>query len=64
MMNQTISKTVEETAAILKRIEKPVLILTHSHPDADTLGSAAALANILRKINKKAYALTGNVPSR
>ncbi|OGO90852.1 MAG: hypothetical protein A2Y17_03695 [Clostridiales bacterium GWF2_38_85] len=63
-MNQSINKTVEQIAAVLKQSEKPFLILTHTHPDADTLGSASALAQILKKCGKKAKVLTGNVPAR
>lgn len=40
------------------------MLLTHSHPDADTLGSAAALALALRHIGKNAAVLTGYVSPR
>ncbi len=33
------------------------LILTHRHPDCDTLGSAMALSNLLRSLGKTVYAV-------
>ncbi|MBE6911805.1 MAG: 30S ribosome-binding factor RbfA [Ruminococcaceae bacterium] len=45
---------VEGVAEFLKTRDN-VLILTHKSPDGDTVGSAAALAEILRAMGKTAY---------
>ncbi len=45
---------IEGTAELLKTRDN-ILILTHKSPDGDTVGSAAALALILRSIGKEAY---------
>lgn len=45
--------TVKETADFLKSHDR-YLLLTHSQPDGDTLGSASALCLALRKLGKKA----------
>ena len=61
----TINEAVEflcETNEALP--QNNFLLLTHSHPDADTLGSATALALALRQLGKNAAVLTGFVPSR
>lgn len=50
-MSKIIS--VAEAAEILKKYDK-YLILTHAHPDGDTLGSGFGLCSALRKIGKKA----------
>ena len=50
-MSKLISKA--ETAEFLKNHDK-YTILTHSHPDGDTLGSAFALCSALRALGKKA----------
>ena len=46
--------TLTECIGFLKECDG-VLIVTHSRPDGDTLGSAAALCHILRSLNKTAY---------
>ena len=48
--------TVSETAALLRRLDR-ILLLTHVRPDGDTVGCAAALCAALRKIGKTAYLL-------
>lgn len=44
---------VEQCAHILKE-QNNILILTHAHPDGDTLGSGFALCRALMKLGKKA----------
>ena len=58
--------TIHEAAQFLCSTQDSnnFLLLTHSHPDADTLGSAAALALALRQIGKNAAVLTGYVSPR
>lgn len=46
----------KECAELLKKNDN-YLILTHKNPDGDTVGSAAALCNALRRIGKTAYAM-------
>ncbi len=53
-MSKLISKT--EAAEFLKQNDK-YTILTHSHPDGDTLGSAFALCSALRCLGKQANVL-------
>ena len=48
--------TVQETAALLRTFDN-VLILTHTRPDGDTVGCAAALCVSLRALGKTAYLL-------
>jgi len=48
--------TIEQTADFLKQNDD-FLLITHKHPDGDTLGSAAALCLILRELGKTAYLL-------
>ena len=62
MENRMIGTT--EASSILASENKSILILTHSHPDADTLGSAAALALGLRSLGKKVDVLTSGFPER
>lgn len=54
------------TAANFKRITAPCdnfLVLTHERPDADTIGSAAALAEILKQTGKTAmFACADEIP--
>lgn len=45
---------IMETVRFL-RTNDNYLILTHARPDGDTMGSAAALCHILRKLGKTAY---------
>ncbi len=47
------SVSLSQTAEILKNNDK-FLILTHAHPDGDTLGSGFGLCSALRKMGKKA----------
>lgn len=51
-----IRMTRTEVAEFLLHHDRYV-ILTHRHPDGDTLGSAAALCRILRKLGKTAHVL-------
>ncbi len=44
-----------DEAAEYLRSHDDYLILTHTRPDGDTLGSAAALCSALRRLGKKAY---------
>ena len=43
---------LRETANILQSFDK-ILLLCHSHPDGDTLGSATALAHALSAKGKR-----------
>ncbi len=45
---------LKDCAALLRR-EDEYLLITHIRPDGDTLGSAAALCHILRRLGKTAY---------
>ena len=47
---------IEETARFLQEHDS-YAILTHRRPDGDTIGSAAALCHILRKLGKKAHVI-------
>lgn len=44
--------TLEEAAELLRSREN-VLLITHTRPDGDTLGSAAALCSALRRLGKR-----------
>lgn len=50
----TTPLTLNETAEFLRRREG-FLILTHRRPDGDTVGSAAALCRLLRRLGKTAW---------
>ena len=51
-------KSIELQAAAARLLSAPAaLILAHSHPDGDTLGSAFALAHALRAMSKQACVL-------
>ena len=53
----------KETAAILLDGDD-ILLLSHSHPDGDTLGSAAALAHALENLGKRVCVKCGDkIPS-
>ncbi len=56
-MSKLIS--VKEASEILKKNDK-YLILTHAHPDGDTLGSGFGLCSALRKMGKKANVICGD----
>lgn len=63
-MNNIRPLSAEEFAAALFAIERPV-ILTHTHPDGDTVGTAAALAAAFRETGKVAcYASEEPLPPR
>lgn len=51
--------TLAETAEYLKSVKNAV-ILTHSSPDGDTLGSAFALKKILEILGAKAFVICGD----
>lgn len=56
--------TVEQTAAFLRE-QQDVLILTHRHPDGDTLGSAFALCLGLQALGKRARVeVVGPLPQK
>jgi len=55
-MNNTRRLTSRETADWLRERDN-FLILTHTRPDGDTLGSAAGLCSGLRNLGKTAYVL-------
>ena len=56
--------SAEEFATALFAVERPV-ILTHTHPDGDTVGTAAALIEAFRSIGKDAaYASEEPLPAR
>ena len=52
----TENKITKTEAAAFLRAQDEYLILTHRSPDADTIGSAAALVRILRALGKTAAA--------
>lgn len=53
-----------ETAEILLTLKKPI-ILMHTRPDGDTVGSASALIKILRRLGREArYASADKIPER
>jgi len=52
----TVRYTLDEACALLERSDR-FLILTHIRPDGDTLGSASALCQLLRALDKEAYVL-------
>ncbi|MBQ8719609.1 MAG: DHH family phosphoesterase [Clostridia bacterium] len=57
-----LSKT--ECKEILESIDSPLIVM-HANPDADTVGCAAALADIYSMLGKKAsYACTDRIPDR
>lgn len=63
-MNNVRPLSAEEFAKELFSVERPV-ILTHTHPDGDTVGTAAALAAAFRQAGKIAYyASEEPLPSR
>lgn len=55
--------TLKETADLLLD-SNSILLLTHSHPDGDTLGSATALAHALKYAGKRVAVICGDkIPS-
>lgn len=55
---------VKECASLLKA-HNNILILTHAHPDGDTLGSGFALCRALRKIGKNAAVVNADeIPAK
>ena len=50
---------VEQCAALLKE-QNDILILTHAHPDGDTLGSGFGLCRALLKIGKRARVINAD----
>ncbi len=57
--------TPESCARELQQLCGNIVVLTHIHPDGDTLGSAAALVRILRALKKNAVAYVAeSVPWR
>lgn len=50
---------VKKCAALLKEMDN-ILILTHAHPDGDTLGSGFGLCRALIKMGKKARVINGD----
>lgn len=56
--------TVEECIDRLLKIERPLLVM-HKNPDADTVGSSAALADIFEMLGRRAYYLCPDeIPAR
>lgn len=54
--------SLKEIAGILKAAQS-ILVFTHTNPDGDALGSAAALCRALRKMGKDAWAVfTDHIP--
>lgn len=51
---------VKECANLLLRQDN-ILILTHAHPDGDTLGSGFALCRALMQLGKKARVINDDV---
>ena len=63
-MNEYKNLTVRDTAEILLTLKNPI-ILMHTRPDGDTVGSASALIKILRRLGKEArYASADKIPER
>ncbi len=63
-MSEYKDLTAKEAAEIILSIDDPV-ILIHVHPDADAVGTAAALAEVFRLLSKKpSYASTDDIPKR
>ena len=64
MQNNTKALTVSETADMLKNSDD-ILLVTHSRPDGDTLGSAIALETALRMLGKNSYTVCDDdIPER
>ncbi len=64
MQNNTRTLTVNETASLLKDNDN-ILLVTHSRPDGDTLGSAIALETALRLLGKNSYTVCDDdIPER
>lgn len=56
--------TIEECIDRLLKIERPLVVM-HKNPDADTVGSAAALADIFEMLGRQAYYLCPDeIPQR
>ena len=63
-MTEYKSLSASDTAEILLTLKNPI-ILMHTRPDGDTVGSASALIKILRRLGKEArYASADKVPER
>src|SRR5579871_3354508 len=63
--NRKLSAIMDQLAQVLQEIEKRrrFLVTSHARPDGDAIGSALALAQILRKMGKSAEViLRDNVP--
>lgn len=59
-----IKVNVDEAAAYLRTADN-CLIYTHTNPDADTIGSAGALALALRKLGRRAQVFCADaLPAR
>lgn len=54
-MNETAARTIPEPLLNDLRKASNVVLLTHSHPDGDALGSLFACADILEGIGKKVF---------
>ncbi len=65
MINELSNITFSEVCNALEGAQN-VLILTHMRPDADTLGSALALSELLTALDKKAYIVNSDstIPKR
>ena len=50
---------VKQCAALLKE-QNDILILTHAHPDGDTLGAGFGLCRALLKIGKRARVINAD----
>lgn len=51
-----------DIAARLLAEHDDILLLTHSSPDGDTLGSAYALCRVLQQLGKRAAVLSEELP--
>ena len=63
-MTEFKSLTIKECAERLLEIKRPLIIM-HANPDADTVGSAAALADIFEMLGERAHYLCHDkIPAR
>lgn len=63
-MREIRNLTAKETAEILLTLKNPIILL-HTRPDGDTVGSASALIKMLRKVGIEArYASADKIPDR
>ena len=63
-MSEFAALSLSECATALTEIEKPLVVM-HTHPDADTVGSCAALSEIFKALGKEVrYTCSDKIPER